>query len=377
MNRVVVVIGTAAVLAAPPHLSAQGVRLERVTAPVLFESYSFDPGLIFNKVSEITVPVGIDLSLGRFGNLTISSGFAKIDLTSSDPGQLPNQSLSGILNTEVRLGVNVIPGSLVAFVTGALPTGIKSVARNELAILGAISSDIIGFAAPRIGSGGSVGGGFAGAVPVGAFALGIGANYKLPLSYQPVLSNADQLKPGAEFRFRAGFEGPVSRQTYIRIAGIYALRSKDQVASIVQNGVGDRLIGYVALSQALGNTQLSLYGFDIYRGGPRLEATAQGLAELQKGNLFAIGARWGIPFGRSTRLTPLAEYRVSAAAPDGSSPTERQGTALRYGVDFSQVLSPNFTVIVQGSGVSGDVQQGGVSIGFNGYRAALHLQVTP
>ena len=107
-------------------------------------------------------------------------------LRSTDPQQLSNQNIAGMLDTEARLSINLVSGRLVALATGAIPTGTKTVQQEQLSVLGAISSDVIGFSASNLGSGGHVGAGFVGATPVGKFALGYGATFRLPLSYTPI-----------------------------------------------------------------------------------------------------------------------------------------------------------------------------------------------
>jgi len=95
----------------------------------------------------------------------VSSGFANVALTSAVPTQLADQSVSGMLDTEMRLSYNVVPGRLILLATGTIPSGMKTLAQDELFLLGPLSSDIIGFSAPTLGSGGGVGGGFAFAMP--------------------------------------------------------------------------------------------------------------------------------------------------------------------------------------------------------------------
>lgn len=378
MNRATVG-GLAALLALPGTAWAQGA-VGPVRSAVIYEGYSFDAGLVLSKISELTVPLGVDVRLGRMGTLTLSSGYARVSLTSADKTQLPDQQVSGLLDTELRFGFNLIPGKLILLATGALPTGIKTVQQEQLSILGAISSDIIGFSSSTLGSGGSVGGGFAGAVPLGRFALGLGATYKLPLSYQPIIGRSDELKPGAEFRMRGGVEGPLSRTTYVRLAAIFASRQKDQVAAQTQNGVGNRMIEYLAVNQGLGSSQLTLYGFDVYRGSPQVEATAAGAAILPKGNLLALGARFAVPLksGGTSRITPRLEYRVSSAAPDTATATmQRLGSSVRAGMDLQFPLSRSLSTVLQGGYVSGNVVQSGTQVGLHGFRAALQLVLTP
>jgi hypothetical protein len=274
--------------------------------------------------------------------------------------------------------VNVVPGRLVLIATGSVPTGTKSVQPEQLAVLGAISSDVIGFSAGSLGSGGTVGGGFIGAVPLGRFALGFGATYKLPLSYQPVLGQDNMLQPGGEIRFRGGLEGALARRTYLRFAGIYARSSPDKVAGTTRHGVGTRLIGYLSLSQGIGSANVTVYGFDVFRGDPQIEQTAAGAAYLPRGNLLAIGGRVDLPLGLRTTVAPVFEYRVSAAAADTSATAlQRLGGSVRTGVELRQVFSPRIAALLQGGGVFGNVVQAGDRIGFNGFRVAASLEVSP
>lgn len=372
MRRALVVL--AAALALVPAARAQVT----VRGAALYESYRFDPGLVFNKVTEMTVPVGLDIRLGRLGSLALSSGYANVRLISADPGQLQDQTVSGPLDTEARLSVDVIPGKLVLIANGAVPTGTKTVQQEQLAVLGAISSDVIGFSASNLGSGGNVGGGFVGALPLGKFALGFGATYKQSLSYQPILGQTSTLQPGPEIRFRGGLEGAIGRRTFLRLAGIFAQSSPDKVAGATRNGVGTRMIGYISINHGFGPLAVTLYGFDVYRGSPRIEQTATGAAYLPKGNLLAGGARLDYTVAPRTTVSPRVEYRLSAAAADTASTTlQRLGTSLRFGLDVRQDLARGFVAVLQAGGVTGNVIQAASRIGFNGLRAALSFEVTP
>jgi len=347
-----------------------------------YESYTFDTdvgSLQLESISEMAIPVGIDFHFGDLADLTISSGFANVQLASKDVSVLPDQTVSGILDTEARLSLNVIPSRLLLIVNGVVPTGIKTVAEDELAVLGALSSDVIGFAAPQMGSGGSVGGGFAGAIPVGRFAVGLGGTYGLPLSYVPVAGRDQELKPGQELRFRAGLEGPLGRRTYIRFAGIYAMRSKDEINADLQNGVGNRLVGYLSMNQGLGSSTLILYAFDVFRADPQIEATATGAAVLPRGNLLAAGMRWTFPLAPSTSLGPRAEYRNSRTANSETDIALRKaGYSVRAGMDFRQQVNRQLAIVLQADGIMGSLaDMNRTMVDFQGFRVALHTEITP
>ncbi len=360
---------------APAASMAQAAVDVRTAA--LYESYKFEAGLPFSKVSEFTVPVGVTIALGRFGNFAVSSGYASVELISTDPTQLVDQTVSGVLDTETRLTVNVVPGRLVALLTGVIPTGIKTVQFEELSILGAISSDVIGFSTSNLGTGGGVGGGFAGAFPIGKMALGFGATYRHPLSYRPLVGQNDLLLPGPEVLIRGGLEGSIARRTYLRVAGIFARRMKDQINGTFQNGVGNRFIGYLSLDQGIGPSTVTVYGFDVFRASPQIEPTAAGAALLPRGNLVAFGGQISLPIGRSVSFAPRGEFRLSHAAPDSvDNRLQRLGNSFRFGADVRIRAHRNFAFVLHGGGLTGTAFQSATRVGVTGYRAAVYLEVT-
>lgn len=355
-----------------------------VRTSVRYEQYGFDTTavnkLVFRQVSELTVPVTVTVPFGRFASFTLSSGYADVSLKSAVPSNLlANQSVSGPLDTQGRLSFNLIPGRLIVLATGTIPSGQKTLSRDELFILGPLSSDIIGFTAGNLGTGGSVGGGFAAAVPMGSYALGIGGTYSKPLSFRPVLGSGDALLPGAEFRSRLGFEGPLARRTYMRLAGVYAVRQKDQVSGTTLNGVGNRLIAYAAVTQGIGaRSSVMLYGFDVFRADPQIEQTAVGAALLPRGNLLALGGQFTMGMGRATTVVPRVEYRVAALAADtADTKLRRAGSTIRFGANVRQQLSRPFAVVLVGSGVVGNVVNAGEDVGFGGFRVGLNLEYRP
>lgn len=348
----------------------------------LYESYSFKPAsnglaLSYKRISELTVPLGADVRIGRRGSFAIATGFANVQLVTNDALQLPNQTVSGLLDTEVRLSWNVLPGKLIAVATGVIPTGSKTVDPQQLAVLGAISSDLIGYSASSLGSGGNVGGGLIGAVPLGKFSAGLGATYKQSMSYQPLSSDSNMLLPGTELRLRAGLEGNLARRTFLRAAAIVAQSTPDKLSGATRNGVGTRIIAYLSVNQSFGKASITVYGFDVYRGGPQIQDG--NAAILPKGNLIAGGARMDYALNPRTTISPRLEYRGSAAAPDasGGAVLQRLGSSFRFGVDARQQIKTGMAAVLQAGGAAGSILQSGSSIPFSGLRIALSFEFTP
>lgn len=363
----------------PAAASSQQQITASVNTAFIAESYSFEEPFPYAKLTELSVPVGLDFRFGDRTQLSISTGWANIELTSQDAATLPDQTLSGVIDTEARLTVNVIPSRLSLIASGVVPTGIKTVAQDELTVLGAISSDIIGLTTNELGNGGNVGMGFVGAIPLGRFAIGYGATFRTAFSYQPVSGDVDQLRPGNEARLRLGFEGPVGLRSYLRLAGIYAIRQRDELGGEIQNGVGDRLVGYVSFNQAVGSSSLILYGFDVYRSGPRLEATPVGSQPLPKGNLFAAGVRWEFRVGSQGLVAPRAEFRNSdqASFENPTGPVGKGGRSVRGGADFRYQTSRNFAIVLQADGLTGYTVLQQVQYDLTGFKAGIHAEWRP
>jgi len=377
--RLTILLGALAV-ATPAGLNGQSGTYFRTA--VLYESYSFGDGFTFGKASQLSIPFGASVRLGRMNSFAISSGYTRVEVEST----AGSQTLSGMLDTQARWSLELISGQLIVLFTGTIPTGHRTIATDDQAILGAISSDVIGFSSPSVGSGGDVGGGLVGAVPLGRWAFGFGATFNQPVPYQPLEGTDADLRPGAELRFRGGLEGPLGRRTYLRLAGIFARRSNDQVRPTsgdweARNGVGNRITGYIALNQGIGNASLTIYGIDVFRSDPQIEATAVGAAALPRGNLLASGLQIAIPVGASTTIMPKGEFRASWQAPDPSTQSiEKAGQTMRFGLKVEQRLSPQFALVVQGSGLTGSVYPvlgDPTSIDLSGYRFGAHLQVNP
>ena len=342
-----------------------------------FESYKFDEGLGFNRLTQFTVPLGFDLRLGRWGDFAASTSWVYTRLESAVSSDA-DEEMKGLTDSDFRLSLNLVPSRLMLVVGGVVPTGIETVDPRDLAVLGAISSDIIGLISNELGTGGRVAMGFIGALPVGRYALGLGATVDNSFAYRPVSDTTAQLKPGNQLRIRMGFEGPLGQRSYLRFAGVYAVRSKDKLDGNPVNSIGNRITGYLSVNHGIGSSALIFYGFDVYRADPQLEPTAVGSAVLPAGNLLAVGFRWNVPVARVWSITPRAEFRNSHLVPleEPNGSMRLAGRSLRGGFDFGRTLGRNFSLVLQGDGVTGFVVQEGSRVNLNGFRVGLHGQLT-
>jgi hypothetical protein len=316
--------------------------------------------------------------MGNRTHVTLSSGVTRVSLTGDPSVGLEDQEISGLIDTEARLVVELIPDRVSFLATGVLPTGIGTLEVDEEAVLTALSSQVIGFSTTRLGGGGRAGAGFVGAFPVGEMALGLAGSYTYSSAYTPLQSQPTEWKPGGELRIRAGLEGPVAPQSYIRLAAIYASRQADELDGDPQAEMGNQIHVYGALNQGINGSSLTLYLFDSYRSAPQLEVTTIGTVMVPKGNLLGLGAKLEIPIARETRLIPKAEFRRLTEAPreglfDGSM--EAAGSTFRVGADLKHPLNPNLALVLEGNGLFGNVGTGrGSTVGVSGFRGGLHLE---
>jgi len=356
-------------LLAPALTSAQA----RVDASALWESYSFDGTLPYADVSELSLPISASIPLGTVGELAISTAYVRVKLSLADGGGALEHLLSGVADTEARLTLDIVPDRLVFLATAAIPTGIESLEGDQQDVLNVLVTDVLGFYTQRLGSGGSVGGGLAGAVQAGRMAVGFAGSYPRFASYQPLVGGGD-VTPGGEFRFRGGVEGPVGENTYLRVAGILGIRGKDQLGGNELPGLGNRFGGYFSLDQGVGSATLSLYAFDLFRSDPQTGESVFG-NPLPRGNLAAAGARLTIPAGQQVRLTPRVEWRRSDRAPDLiTSSLVELGHALRFGADVRVGVAPGMDIVLQGDGLVGSVESGVADV--TGYRVGVTFAVT-
>jgi hypothetical protein len=408
MKRVILLCSAALLVAA---VSTDAQSALRVTAQPSYESYSFstpDAEPYYQDISQLSVPIGVFVPIGRSLDLALSGGYANVRMTGTDASDRYNDlDVSGLLDTQFRLSWQVVPRRVVLFATGVAPTGIKTLdQQEELNMLAWLASDVMGFQAPVLGTGGSAGGGFGAALPMGqSWSFGVGGSARMRFGYIPVEGLVDQninpsevveITPGTDVRLRLGVEGAAARNTYLRISAMFATQTNDKVIDSTANKVGNRFIGYVSLNQRIGNGSFVLYGFDIYRTDPEFVGVG---ALLPPGNLLGGGARYEARLSPTLQLTPRVEFRTSqqvyappsGAEPPADAPQRKGGHSIRFGADLSYELSPGLNVVVRGSGLTGmlrrnvfetelnDYASGLVvqEIDVSGWRAGIHLEWRP
>jgi hypothetical protein len=342
---------------------------------VFFESYTFGSGLAFDRISELTIPVTVTQRFG--GRVVVDLATAYASASVREPGGTSIDH-SGIIDTDVRATVGVIPGRLILTLVGTLPTGASTVPDTTIPLFGATATDLLGFTTPNFGSGGGLTAGFASAFKLGAnWAAGTGASYRYGASYTPV-EGGTEMSPGGEVRLRFGVEGPFGEggggaNKYFRGAFVYTTSAANDLGGggAQQSVVGDRLLAYAALSLPLGRSSLQLYGWEMRRLRAR-NYDAPGAVPMPSGNVLALGGRLNRSLSPRVALTPLLEFRHELTAATGRM--ELLGYLVRTGTDLRYRLNERVTAVVQAQLAFGTINDEGQSVSLVGPRVGAFLE---
>lgn len=361
-------------------LSAQGPDTAdrgglRIQSGGIYEGYTFGSGTAFDALAQMTVPVVADIPFGGRADLTVATGFAMVEMDLVDGS---SRSLSGLIDTEARLAVTIVPDRLRLLLSGAVPTGIGSIDEADAVLLGALSNDLLNFSTQSLGGGGAVGIGVAGAASAGRASVGYGLHVRVPLSYEPVIGGGDEVRAGTDVRLRVGIESPVGRRAFFRGAAIVSARGRDELNGRSVNGVGNRVAGYASLDAPLGPGVATVWGSGLYRSDPALESTAVGAAFVPRGSLLSAGLRWAVGLGGTTQLQPEFEFRTASAATDaGGLQLDPLGDVFRLGARLHRPLATGAWIVVEAHGVAGTIFDGPESASARGFRGGVVLEWRP
>ncbi len=359
-------------LVLPGVLAAQAATTV-ARSGVYFESYSFGSGLAFSRISEFTIPVGVTQRLGSRLVLDVGTAFASASVRSAGSGTIDH---SGLIDTDLRATIAIVPGKLVFSLVGTIPTGATTVPDTTIPLFGATATDLLGFTTPGFGSGGGASAGFASAFKMGSnWAIGAGASYRYGSTYTPV-AGGGELTPGAEIRARLGVEGPFGGGgggKYFRGALVFTTTGAHDIGADSQSTIGDRVLAYAAASLPLGSSHLSIYGWEMRRLRAR-NVGASGTVAVPRGNVLALGARLERPLSPKATLVPLVEFRHELT--DAGSGMTLLGYLLRTGSDLRYRLSNHATGVVQAQLAFGKIEHDGTSVSVVGPRIGVFIEWT-
>lgn len=348
-----------ALAAAPAALVAQ---LDNARSSLLvggeFRTVTYGAGIGTKTMSEFAAPIAFALPVSRRVAFDIGTYFVSATRKDETGG---STSLSGLTDVIARGAFQLKPDVAVFTVALNLPTGSATLDGNERLVAGSAATDLIPYPVQNFGSGLSVTSGLALAAPVGSWALGIAGSYRYNGEYTPFAEKPDTaLQPGAEMRFRVGADRIVG-QGRVSLGLTYSTFSNDDFGSNAYSP-GSRIIPQFSLSLPMGNNNLSIYSWDIYRNVK--EDTTVGSA---KENTLVLGAVLSLRMGRNT-LRPVIEYRKAWVGPGG---LQSNGSLFGVGARYAIAVGTRMTVVPSARLDLGSLPNGASSVSFTGLSGSL------
>lgn len=332
MMRPLLLAASAALLAAPSGLSAQGLFPEATgVTGVTFRQYDYESGFGVDYVRQFAIPVAVAAPLGKRLSVDLGTWYATTFVGQNGS----HESFSNITDTQIR-GTYVLGNdALVASVMINLPTGPETTSLKSFGVAASSASNFLLFPVNTYGSGFSLTPGLAGAVTAGDWNLGLAASVRWSAEYQPFSGSGSsnvRYQPGVETRIRAGVDRLVG-QGRVAVGATFSTFANDQLTGSGLSGgtfdPGNRILVDGEFSTRAGAGSLSVYAWNYHRAGSGSGA---------KENVFTAGlaGSWGL--GARAKLEPLVEGRFW-------SPEKGSGRLVGFGSALRYQLTPRFALV--------------------------------
>jgi hypothetical protein len=148
---------------------------------------------------------------------------------------------------------------------------------------------------------------------------------------------------------------------------VYTNTAANDIGGGGQSTIGNRVLGYAAVSMPVGKSNLALYGWDMRR----LQA-APGPVPVPRGNVIAVGAKLDRPLSPKATLAPLLEFRHELT--DNGARMALLGYLLRAGTDLRYRLSDHAAGVVQAQLAFGTLHDEGKSVSVLGPRLGVLIE---
>ena len=314
---------------AVPALAQQDnlVSLPSATTGILGRGYRIKN---VQSTHQFAIPFAVEVPIGQRFSLDVGTYYAS---TTTTPDGGSGTTLSGLTDTQVRGSYVIGHDALVTSIMVNLPTGKEQTMLNRIGVAGTAASNFLAFPVNTYGTGTSVTGAAAVAVPAGGWTVGAAGSLRYTGEYQPFSDQSLKYRPGVEGRIRLGADRLIgeSRLTMGFTFSTFGNDEFKQTGGTSQYQPGNRYIGEAGYASRLGTGTLNLFAWDYYR------AAAGGSAGANKENILAAGAMGSWPVGGSARLEPVIEARFW-------SPQQGSGTLLGGGATLQIPMGADWTV---------------------------------
>ncbi len=253
----------------------------------------------------LTVPVVAGVPLGDRLRAEVHGGWARGSMERADGVDV---QVDGLIDTELRLGADLVPGSVRLTGQLVVPTGVDSHSEDELALAGAVAADLLPFRISHWSSGGGGGLSLSAVHSFGATALGMDVGYQRAGEFQPTAAEpAAVYRPGDAVLLTAALDQAVSATAKLTLRLDARRYGEDALDGENLFRSGNRVGATAVYSFARGaaSSGVAYAGYRHRSAGTFLVD----LAPRPSQGAFLAGAGLRTPVGGGV-LTPSADVRV-------------------------------------------------------------------
>lgn len=194
--------------------------------PLSYRSWTIESDSAEVTISQFHLPAVGSFRLGENVDFVLSTAYASSSLEPEGESSLSLASAAGV---KAQLFVRLLRNRLMLQGGANLPTGGTALDLDELTVVQALSSPLLGFRLKHYGEGFNVGGGAALALPVGGSAtFGLGGGFVRRGSYE-FLDGDDDYQPGAEVSGSAGLDFQNGDVPIVRFDATYRMFGEDEL----------------------------------------------------------------------------------------------------------------------------------------------------
>lgn len=306
-----VIAAIAAQAPAPAAAVAQDLLVPYISATTGADAqrYTFGSGTSLRSITQVAVPIGLVIPLGRRVSVDIGTSYAWTKVELQD-GTTPE--LASLTDTQIRVAWLLGRDAAVLSLMVNLPTGAEQTTLGEFSASSAVSTNFLPFPVHTYGTGAAVTGGVALARPWGAWNVGIAGSVRVNGAYQPFSNPPEAIhyRQAIEGRLRVGFDRLVgsSRLALGATVGTFGTDEFTNGAgtTVGQYQPGTRLIGEAVLTSPLGRGTITAFVWDYFRSAG--EDKDLGTAANQE-NILTAGVQGAWRLAGKMSVMPSLEGR--------------------------------------------------------------------
>jgi hypothetical protein len=343
-------------------LGAQGLGDGSVIVNPQIVNYKFGTGSAAKTVTQLSSPFVLIVPFGDRFNVDISTSYASTEVK---VGSAVTSKISGLTDTQIRGNITIGDNAAIFTIGVNLPTGKYTVPEAQQEAAGQIGNDFLLYPVSSMGNGLGATGGIAFAQSAGDWNLGFGGSFRHSTQFDAykVASSVLRFTPGDEFRARVGADRPVG-DGRLSLAVTYSKFGNDRADSTTSS-TGDRALGQASLTLPMGNGDITIVGWDLYRASGQILSGPSPWANVGNLNL-AVGFRLGDVY-----VQPSAEGRSWNVGGNKAGLLGNFGLRFRFTMgDLSINPSAGYSVGTLYSTISG-----GGTTDVTGYRASILIRL--